>query len=377
MKFLFTLLLLTIFAHASYIRSIRVTSYLEKSRAEQEITKLQEFVQTHSKLKKLEKKLDFKYTIHKIDKYYLIVIEPLTDKVAVQEILDILRVKYKNAYPRKLQTMPKFVQKIEKKVIPLVPTIEVRSISTLKKRKTQQNKEQEVKQEVKPSQNITAKPHDNTSNITNNLDLNPAEENISFLLILIVSLLLVISFLYIYFLRKKRKKKVHSKTLTEIVLENKDEFKLQNQNINGSSEDNETLTESTYNKNMKSVADSELKIKYKYQELNTATGLSSFNNDVITYQTRLKNFKEKYLDSAIVLEKLCNNSNFSQALQIIGQLKEESTQIGAFNLLENIKAMEKEIGLGENAQWDKSIWAYGITLKNLSAEINHYIKIAL
>ena len=63
MKFLFTLLLLTIFAHASYIRSIRVTSYLEKSRAEQEITKLQEFVQTHSKLKKLEKKLDFKYTL--------------------------------------------------------------------------------------------------------------------------------------------------------------------------------------------------------------------------------------------------------------------------------------------------------------------------
>jgi len=53
---LFTLLLLTLFVDASYIRAIRITSFLEKNRTEQELIKLQEFTQTHNNLEKLEKR---------------------------------------------------------------------------------------------------------------------------------------------------------------------------------------------------------------------------------------------------------------------------------------------------------------------------------
>jgi len=352
MKFILTLLLLTLFVDASYIRSIRVTSFLNKAKAEKELSKLKQFVKSHKNLKNLKKRLSFEYTIHKIDKNYLLVLEPLTDKKAVQEILDTLRTKYKKAYPRKLKSMPAVFPKIEKKFFQFAPEAEIMVEQIKPKVIPAKKKVREIPKEKTPPL-----LHDNIIQVRNNSDINSSNEGISALLIFILALLLIISFFYIYFSRKK--KRSHSKTLTEIVIDNKDELQLKEQIAPIAFEDDERIILSTLP---------------NYEELNTKVGLNSYSNELETYRNALKDFKEKQLDSAISIEQLCNNSDFNQALKLVQILKEESIQIGAFNLHESIKKLEQEIELGENAQWEKSIWAYGITFKNLSAEIDHYLK---
>jgi len=371
MKFLLTLLLLTLFVDASYIRAIRVTSFLDKDRAQTGLIQLKQFVKEHKNLNNFEKKLHFEYTIHKIEKHYLIVLEPLTDKAAVQEILDTLRVKYKKAYPRKLEAKPIISQKIEKKIAQLVSEpkflpeqTEVRVIQVVPE--PQVVPSQKVKSTSTPIKKLSEKKapavlHDNTPKIRDNSDINSSNEDISTLLIFILALLLIVSFFYIYFSRKKAKS-THSKTLTEIVIDNQDELKLTEQKVSITFEDDKDSEALMSNK-----------FQIKPEELNTKVGLNSHNNELITYQNALKDFKEKHLDSAIVIERLCNNTHFDEALTLVRVLKEESIQIGAFNLHESIKTMEKEMELGENSQWEKSIWAYGITLKNLSTEIDHYL----
>lgn len=376
MKFLLTLLLLTLFLDASYIRSIRVTSFLDKDRAEQGLLKLKEFVKNNKNLNDIEEKLHFQYTIHKIDKHYLIVLEPITDKIALQEILDTLRVKYKEAYPRRLETVPKVSQEVEKEVIKLPLKIDTQ-IEQVEPKVIAPEKVQSIPtviaEEIKEVQEEKISPilHDNISQITDNSDINTSKEDTSTLFISILAILLIVSFFYIYFSRRKAKH-THHRTLTEIVLDNKEELKLKDQKINIVFEDDEIATESILeNEEAQSLMSNKCNIKH--EELNTKVGLNSYNNELSTYQNVLKDFKEKHLDSAIFIEKLCNNSDFTQALTIVQMLKEESIQIGAFNLHESIKTMEQEMELGENSQWEKSIWAYGITLTKLSREIDHYL----
>ena len=366
MKFILTLLLLTLFLDASYIRSIRVTSFLDKSRAEKGLLKLQNFVKNHKNLNKLEAKLHFQYTLHKIDKHYMIVIEPLTDKAAVQEILDTLRIKYKKAYPRKLQTMPIITQKIKKEVknnLPVIEKAEAVQKAPIIKIKAPAITAKKVKEiEDTQKESTPAILHDNLSKEIDNSDINTSNENISSLLIFILAILLIISFFYIYFSRKKQKKKVHSKTLTEIVIDSDNELKPKTKKSNLAFKNNEQV-ESLINNNY----------HLEHKELNTNIGLNSYNNILSTYKNALKEFQDKYANSSISIEKFCDSSDFTQALTIIESVQKESNQIGAFNLDESIKIMKKEIELGEDTQWEKSIWAYGITLKQLFIEIDHYL----
>jgi len=100
---LFFIFLFTTTIEASYCRSIRVQSFSTQDRAENSLKIFKEFANSHDTVTKLQKKLYFQYKITKVGKYYMIIIEPVTDKKSVQKLLDIIRTKYPKAYPKKIK----------------------------------------------------------------------------------------------------------------------------------------------------------------------------------------------------------------------------------------------------------------------------------
>jgi signal transduction histidine kinase/CheY-like chemotaxis protein len=123
----FTILLfLTSILDASYLRSIRIKSLRNDSDAIKALVKLNKFVEKNDRLVKLKASHNFEFKIIKINGYNVVVAEPLRDKKLVQELLDILHTKYKDAYPRKIEEIKKPKNKIvenqkikEEKKLPL------------------------------------------------------------------------------------------------------------------------------------------------------------------------------------------------------------------------------------------------------------------
>jgi len=98
----------TLLDASSYARSIRVGSFLKEKHAEKELVRLEEFVQSNSRLNQLQNRYHFKVKLIVRGRYYLNVIEPLMVKPVVQEILDILRTKYSYVYPKKIRYLPEY-----------------------------------------------------------------------------------------------------------------------------------------------------------------------------------------------------------------------------------------------------------------------------
>ena len=114
---LFLLLFAYTFVDASqYIRSIRLGSFSDKRAAEQTLKEAQKFLYSHEEMRKYQEKYHFTFKIIRSSNYYLVVLEPVTNKKVVQKLLDTLRLKYKSAYPKKLKALPKDVY-IAKKVV--------------------------------------------------------------------------------------------------------------------------------------------------------------------------------------------------------------------------------------------------------------------
>ncbi len=90
---------------AAYIRSIRVGSYKTYAAAEHTLTEAQKLLDSDKEIEKYQKKSHFHFKIIKSSGYYLLVLEPVRDKKAVQKLLNILRKKYKSAYPKKLTAL--------------------------------------------------------------------------------------------------------------------------------------------------------------------------------------------------------------------------------------------------------------------------------
>jgi signal transduction histidine kinase/DNA-binding response OmpR family regulator len=120
-------ILLTLFllcfsvAEASYIRSIRLQSFDTKSEAIQAKNNFENYAKSNNKISTLQEKFNFEYKVVKIGKYYITTIEPITDKPTVQTLLDIVRKKFPDAYPKKLKSY-KFKSPQKIKTTPIVPT---------------------------------------------------------------------------------------------------------------------------------------------------------------------------------------------------------------------------------------------------------------
>jgi len=124
-----------------YVRSIRLGSFLSELPAKQTLKKAEKFLYSYKEMRMYQEKYHFHFKIIKSNEYYIIVLEPLTNKEVVQKLLDTLRIKYKSAYPKKIKPLPVKVEKIEpkkieiktpkikrpvveKKVMPVVPKVQ-------------------------------------------------------------------------------------------------------------------------------------------------------------------------------------------------------------------------------------------------------------
>lgn len=98
---------------SEYIRSIRLGSYSSEASAIITLDEAKKFLYSYKEFKALAKKYQYGFKITQSNGYYVVVLEPITDKDTVQKLLDVLRQKYPSAYPRKLQSMPKSESNID------------------------------------------------------------------------------------------------------------------------------------------------------------------------------------------------------------------------------------------------------------------------
>jgi hypothetical protein len=106
MRYIFIILIVLVsLLEASFYRSIRVGSFENRVNAEKALVKLQNYVNSKEKILSYQKKIGFQVKIVKVGNYYMNVIEPFRDEEKeLQEVVDIVRLKYSFAYVRKIKT---------------------------------------------------------------------------------------------------------------------------------------------------------------------------------------------------------------------------------------------------------------------------------
>ena len=220
---LFTLLAIFTITQASYIRSIRLQSFSDKQEALKAKDKFIKYANTNNTLSSLQKKLNFDYEIVKVGKYYMLTIEPVTDKKAVQEILATIHKKFPDAYPRKLKTLKTKPSKKEpvKKTIKKKKEIKEKVTKKIKKEDTPQvvNKALE-KYEIAEKKEFKTKPitpHEQ-STIKKQIDTKPTYEQFDikyiYILLVLLSLFILILLRVIFKLRKDREEQKDKNLIT-------------------------------------------------------------------------------------------------------------------------------------------------------------------
>ncbi len=113
---LITFIFFSTILEAAYLRTIRVGSFDNKADAQKELKELNSFVQKHENILSLQKEWGFEFKARKSGQYYATLVEPLTNRKVLQEVLDTLRIEYQDIYVTKLKQ--KNIQKAELKIIP-------------------------------------------------------------------------------------------------------------------------------------------------------------------------------------------------------------------------------------------------------------------
>jgi two-component system sensor histidine kinase/response regulator len=134
MKIITLLIFLATILDASYLRTIRIGSFVKNSDAQEALVELNKFVQEHEVIVKLQKEWNFEFKTRKSGRYYITLVEPFTNRDVLQKVLDTIRLGYKDVYVTKLKSTS-LVQK-KPKVITDKKDINISKIITsLKERK--------------------------------------------------------------------------------------------------------------------------------------------------------------------------------------------------------------------------------------------------
>lgn len=113
----FTLLCFTTL-YAEYLRTIRIASFNTEGESQQALAELREFVSLHENILDLQNEWDFEFKARRSGSYYITLVEPLTQRKVLQEVLDTLRINYPDVYVTRLQKKP-----IEVSIVELPPEI--------------------------------------------------------------------------------------------------------------------------------------------------------------------------------------------------------------------------------------------------------------
>lgn len=113
---------------AEYLRTIRIATFNTKIESTQALQELKSFIQEQKNVVELQKEWDFKFKARRSGKYYITLVEPLTQRKVLQEVIDTLRISYPDVYVTRLKTKkqkkvivptPVIIEKIKKKSVPL------------------------------------------------------------------------------------------------------------------------------------------------------------------------------------------------------------------------------------------------------------------
>ena len=107
--------------NASYLRTVRVGSFLNEVDAKSALVKLDNYMSSDKELVELQKKWGFKLKERQSGKYYITLVEPFTQRDVLQKVLDKLRLEYKDVYVTKLKQEKKYIQKLPT----VTPNVEV------------------------------------------------------------------------------------------------------------------------------------------------------------------------------------------------------------------------------------------------------------
>jgi len=117
---IFISLFFSVSINAEYLRTIRIGSFVKEKDALESLTHLQEFVQKHDNIVSLQDKYSFEFKARKSGKYYITLVEPLTKRTVLQEVLDTLRLEYEGVYVTKLKR-----KKVYNKHLDSIPDIDI------------------------------------------------------------------------------------------------------------------------------------------------------------------------------------------------------------------------------------------------------------
>jgi signal transduction histidine kinase/DNA-binding response OmpR family regulator len=232
---------------ASYLRTIRVGSFLSEGEAKEALVSLEEFMVAQENVVKLQKEHRFEYRYRKSGDYYITLVEPLTQREVLQEVLDTLRKNYPDVYVTKLSLdeEKKYLAetaksiKTEKTVKNEKPVVVQNE--TLKTQEQLENIIEKKKVEHMPADAVEENISEDTKNVSAKEvlfehsdaaqeDLNPSFWTSEYILeiLFIVSFLINILFFRFLFVYKRE---LESFTTQEMIYEAKiDKHKLEIQN---------------------------------------------------------------------------------------------------------------------------------------------------
>lgn len=134
MRFISVVLVVLFFSNllnASYLRTVRVASFLNEQDAQSALSELNKYISSDKELVELQKKWDFELKERQSGKYYITLIEPFTKRDVLQKVLDKLRLEYKDVYVTKLKQEKKYIQKLPS----VAPNVEIQENKVFKELK--------------------------------------------------------------------------------------------------------------------------------------------------------------------------------------------------------------------------------------------------
>jgi len=194
--------LISSLVHADYIRSIRMGSFPLQKDAQSSLQIINEFVLEHENLHELLQERDFVFKVRSSGKYYVTVAEPFTNRKVLQEVLDTLRLEFKDIYVTKLKSLP--IPKIqEKKNLDVTSTIEKELPKTVPEETPNANTTLKSQETLKPVSISLA-------DVTTKEQVPMIEENaINYYQIMTVLLLIIIAILVRYIIVYKRENETY------------------------------------------------------------------------------------------------------------------------------------------------------------------------
>ena len=171
------------------VRSIRVQTLVTEAQAKKSLLKFMAFVKTHSNILSLQKEWNFEFKVIKLGKYHVITIEPLIQDDVVKELLDTIRVKYRDSYAKKIKLAPVIKVMPEVIVAPvLVENIQIgdeslineSNLTVISKSQSVQIMKNPADKVVEPTSILVTNTKVSNENITDKVKVLQTKEMISY-----------------------------------------------------------------------------------------------------------------------------------------------------------------------------------------------------